>query len=146
MSHFPQDKQALNQPISHCRANNVWRSFGYAFSGLAWVLKTQRNFKIHCGIALIVILTAVLLQVSQADWYWLIAMIGLMLVVECLNTALEAVVDLSVGENYHPIARQAKDVAAAGCFLCALTCMVIGALIFSTYWDFPLLQWGISSY
>lgn len=105
------------------------KSFGYAFSGLAYAFKTQFNFKFHITAMLIAGIAGWYLNLTANDWRWLIAASGLVLLAELFNTAIEVLVDL-VSPSYHEKAKAAKDLAAAAVLLAAITAIGIGLLIF----------------
>src|SRR5437899_1501642 len=87
------------------------RSFRYAFAGLFYVLRTQRNFRIHLAVGALAVLLGAVLRLSAPEWALLAVVITLVLAVEMVNTVVEAVVDLA-SPAYHPLAKIAKDVAA----------------------------------
>lgn len=104
------------------------RSFKYAFSGWWYVLRTQRNTWIHAVLSLSVAAVGVWLQISRYDWALIIISITLVWGSEFLNTALEAVVDLTTEED-HPLAKVGKDVGAAAVLITALAAVLIGLLV-----------------
>jgi diacylglycerol kinase len=104
------------------------RSFGYAAAGLGYLVRTQPNFRVHLAATAAVLLLAVGLSATGVEIAVLMLAIGLVLVAEAMNTALEAVVDLA-SPAIHPLARIAKDVAAAGVLLAALFAAAIGLVI-----------------
>ena len=104
------------------------RSFGYAFSGWWFVIKTQKNAWIHTIASVIVIILALWLAIPERDLAVLILTIGFVWAAEFFNTALEAVVDLST-PAHHPLARVGKDVGAAAVLIAALVSVVIGVLL-----------------
>jgi diacylglycerol kinase len=104
------------------------KSFQYAGEGWWYVLKTQHNAWIHALITFCVVSMGVWLQLSTADWAILILAIMVVWMAEFMNTALEVVVDLSTNE-FHPLAKIAKDVAAACVLLGAIGAAIIGLLI-----------------
>jgi diacylglycerol kinase len=110
------------------RATTVWHSFGYAFAGIWYVYCTQRNAKIHVGIMSAVILMGLFLQLSAAQWAILVVTIGLVLSGEMFNTVVEALVDLTSPE-FHPLAKVAKDAAAGGVLLLAITGVIVGLFV-----------------
>ncbi len=113
------------------RAASRLASFGHALRGLrVWV--TQPNARIHCAAAATVIALGLWLEVSRLEWVALVLAIALVMGAEALNTALEYVVDLASPE-WHPLARDAKDVAAAAVLLCSLGAAVVGLLVFAPY-------------
>lgn len=107
-------------------------SLKYAFSGMAYVFRTQKNTRVYLVFTILVILLAVLLNVSWLEWLILLAMIGLVWAAESINTAIEATIDL-VTEKYHPLAKVAKDTSAAGVLIIALTAALVGLLIFGKH-------------
>jgi diacylglycerol kinase len=104
------------------------RSFYFAFAGLSYFIRTQRNARIELVIALVVCALAWWLKVSRVEWAILIVMIALVLIFEGLNTALEAAVDLASPE-VHPLAKTAKDVAAGMVLIAAIASVIVGLLI-----------------
>ncbi len=112
-----------------------FRSFRYAISGWWFVIKTQRNAWIHTTASVLVIVLAIWLHLTPRDWAVLILTIGFVWSAEFLNTALEAVVDLST-PNQHPLARVGKDVGAAAVLIAALSSIIIGGLVLGP----PLIQ------
>jgi len=117
------------------RANSPFAAFRYAFSGLAYVLRSQRNARLHAIATVLALLISFLLHLPTHSWALIIFAIGLVWMAEFLNTALEAVVDLA-SPDLHPLARVGKDVGAAAVLIAALTAAVIGLLIFGP----PLLD------
>ncbi|NJN16694.1 MAG: diacylglycerol kinase family protein [Oscillochloris sp.] len=104
-------------------------AFGYAFAGVWYLLRTQRNAQIHCLIGACALALAAVLRVARWEWLVLIVTIALVLAVEGVNTAIEAVVDL-VTTQPHPLAKIAKDVAAGTVLICAIASVLVGCLIF----------------
>jgi diacylglycerol kinase (ATP) len=111
------------------RLRRVVRSFGYAFDGLGVMLRTQPNFLVHLGAALLALGLGLLLRLSWGELALIVLTVGLVLVVECVNTALESVCDL-VSPGFHPLVRRAKDVSAAAVLLSALASLGVAALLF----------------
>jgi diacylglycerol kinase len=109
-----------------------FRSFGYAFKGLAILFSTQVHARIHLSAALLVIGMAAYFNLSPGEWSVLILCIIIVLAAEAFNTAIEHLTDL-VSPDYHPLAGKVKDLAAAAVLLCALGAAIIGILILSPY-------------
>lgn len=103
-------------------------SFGHAFSGWRYVLRTQPNAWVHALISGCVFGLALWLRVSVFEWSVLILTMMAVWMAELFNTALEAIVDM-VSPDYHPLAKIAKDVAAAAVLIGASCAVVIGLLI-----------------
>lgn len=121
-SPFP-PKFAIRNPKSQIS------SFGFAFAGLFYVFRTQRNFRIHIAIALAMSLLGWLLGISLAEWAVFGVTVIVVLAAEMTNTMVEALVDL-VSPGYHPLAKVSKDVAAGVVLLTAIGAVVVGLLIF----------------
>ena len=103
-------------------------SFGHAFNGWSYVLRTQPNTWIHATITTLVIILAFWLQLSLQDWAVLLLTIMVVWAAEFFNTAIESMVDLaSPGE--HPLAKISKDAGAAAVLITALISILIGLLI-----------------
>jgi diacylglycerol kinase len=105
------------------------KSFGYALAGIGYTVKTQMNFKIHLTAILAVLLTGWYFRLDSAEWLWIILAIGLVLVAELLNTAIELLVDL-VSPGFNAQAGKVKDIAAGAVLVAAVIAVCIGAVIF----------------
>ena len=103
-------------------------SFRYAFAGWVFVLRTQRNAWVHAAASLAVFLLCLWLGLPGRDWAVIILTVAMVWAAEFINTALEAVVDLST-PGHHPLARVGKDVGAAAVLIAALAAVLIGLLI-----------------
>lgn len=104
------------------------RSFGYAFHGWSYVLRTQPNTWIHATITTLVLMLAFWLQIPLRDWAVLVLTIMVVWVSEFFNTAIESIVDLASPEE-HPLAKISKDAGAAAVLITALVSILIGLLI-----------------
>lgn len=104
------------------------RSFGYAVAGLGYLIRTQPNFRVHVFATIAVVSVAVWVGATPLETAVLLLAIGLVLVGEACNTALEAVVDLA-SPAIHPLAKIAKDVAAAGVLLAAGIAATTGLVV-----------------
>jgi diacylglycerol kinase len=122
------DKSPLPATQSPERAGFL-ASFRFAFAGLAYSFKTQRNFRIHVAIALLAVLAGIIVGLSWVEWAVVALLVVLVLAAEMVNTMIESLVDL-VTQEYHPLAKVAKDVAAGVVLLTAIGAVVVGVLIF----------------
>ena len=104
------------------------RSFGFAFAGLAHIVRTQPNVRIHLVAAVLVLVTALALRVPPAELAILALTVGFVLAAEALNTAIEAAVD-AIGAPPSLAAKHAKDAAAAGVLIAAITAVAVGVLV-----------------
>ena len=116
--------------MSSRRRISTWMAtFQHAFSGLGFVIRTQPNARAHTLATIVVFITGLWLQIEKQDWLILVLTIAMVWMAECFNTALEQVVDL-VSPDIHPLARQAKDVAAAAVLISAIFSLIVGLIIF----------------
>ncbi len=105
------------------------RSFKYAFEGLWYVIRTQHNAWIHAVFTVAVLVLGFWLRVTPFEWALLVLCMMAVWMGEFLNTAVEAVVDM-VSPEFHPLAKTAKDVAAAAVLLGAIGSAIVGLIIF----------------
>ncbi|MCS7031636.1 MAG: diacylglycerol kinase family protein [Gloeomargarita sp. SKYG116] len=109
--------------------STLWQSFWYAGQGLWYAGCSQRNFRIHLAIGSIALVWAAWVHLNLTQTAIIVLTIGLVLALELVNTALEAVVDLTVGQTYHELARIAKDCAAAAVLVTALAALGVAGLL-----------------
>ncbi|MDD3362223.1 MAG: diacylglycerol kinase family protein [Hespellia sp.] len=105
------------------------KSFGYAFEGIFTCISKERNMKIHCVMAILVVAAGTLLHISVTEWCICLILFGLVMALEMVNTAVEAVVDL-VTEERKPLAKIAKDTAAGAVLIAAIMAAIAGCMIF----------------
>ncbi|MCS6814666.1 MAG: diacylglycerol kinase family protein [Cyanobacteria bacterium] len=124
-----------NREFSWKVATNLFISFKYAFSGLTYAFQTQRNFRVHVILGVLAITLAILLRLTRVEVAIIGLTIGAVLAMELLNTAIESVVDLTVKQHYHDLARIAKDCAAGAVLISALIAVLVGcALLLPPLW------------
>ena len=108
------------------------KSFTYAGRGIWLLIKTTHNAWIHIALFLVAVALGAYFHISQTDWVLLIFAAGLVLAAEAFNTAIEIDIDLTSPE-YHPFARDTKDVAAGAVLIAAIAAAIIGIFIFGPY-------------
>jgi len=118
------------------RSRSIVESFRFAFSGLWYALRTQRNTRIHLLIAAAVVALGLWLGLSPTQWAVLALTVGFVLVGEMLNTVAEMLVNL-VSPGYHPLAKVVKDVTAGAVLLAAIISVIVGLLVLGP----PLWAW-----
>ena len=118
------------------RSRSIVESFRFAFSGLWYALRTQRNTRIHLLIAAAVVALGLWLGLSPTQWAVLALTVGFVLVGEMLNTVAEVLVNL-VSPGYHPLAKVVKDVTAGAVLLAAIISGIVGLLVLGP----PLWAW-----
>jgi diacylglycerol kinase (ATP) len=114
------------------RLRRIVRSFGYAVEGLGVMLRTQPNFLVHVTAATVVIVAGLMVHLTPAEFAIVALTIALVLIVECLNTALETVCDL-VSPGFDPLVKRAKDVSAAAVLIGAAGAVVVAVLLFAPH-------------
>lgn len=111
------------------RKITLLRSFFLAFSGVFHSIRHERNMRIHCAAAILVILCGFYFHLSAIEWMFILFAIGGVMSLELMNTAIERTVDL-VTKEYHPLAKKAKDIAAGAVIVYAILSVIIGCIIF----------------
>lgn len=109
-----------------------FRSFSYAIQGILTAAKEQ-NLRFHLISAMIVVIVGYVTGLSLMEWLVLTLIIALVIGTEMINTAIERVVDLS-SPKIHPLAKDAKDIAAGAVLVFAGASVIIGLLIFLPKW------------
>jgi diacylglycerol kinase len=112
------------------------RSFRYAYEGLKYALATQRNMKFHFFVSFVALISALFFHISKIEILFIILAIVLVIMTELINTAIEQTVDLAM-PNQHPVAKIAKDLAAASVLAAAAFAVAVGAIVFFepiNYW------------
>jgi diacylglycerol kinase len=106
-----------------------WRSFSFAGQGVWHTVATQRNMRVHLAAGAAAVAAGLGLGISAVDWACIALAIGLVLTAEALNTVIEALADLCT-EEYHPLAKIAKDAAAGAVLISALAAVGVAVAIF----------------
>jgi diacylglycerol kinase len=106
--------------------------FGYAFSGLWYALRSQRNARVHLAAAVLAIAAGLLLRLSALEFALVAVAIGGVFIAELFNTVIELSLDL-LHPDYHPLAKRAKDVAAGAVLVSALLAVVIALCVFGPH-------------
>lgn len=107
-------------------------SFKHAFSGLAWALSTQPNFRIHLVLSLIALVLSWYFRITRIELVIIVFTIVLGLTAELVNTALESMTDL-ITKEWREEAKIAKDVSAGMMLTAAIGAVVVAVIIFADY-------------
>jgi len=126
------DQNDQNSTVAKFSAVKRAKSFVHAGRGITIFIKTTHNAWIHLVIFAIAVFLGAFLKITHLEWIMLIFAGGLVLVAEAFNTAIEVDMDLTSPE-YHPYARDTKDIAAGAVLIAAVTAAVVGVLIFVPY-------------
>jgi diacylglycerol kinase len=132
----PQEVETQPGVVRPARAAFL-QSFVYAFNGLRYAVRTQRNARVHLVIGLLAIGMGLWLGISPIEWGLVFVAITGVFIAEMLNTVVEACVDLAT-QKYHPLAKVAKDVAAGTVLLNAVLSIIIGLFVFGPHL-FPMI-------
>ena len=109
--------------------SNFWRSFLFAGQGVWHAVRHQRNMRVHLAAAVAAVVAGLVLKISAVGWACVLLAMGLVLTAEMLNTVVESLVDLHTDE-YHPLAKVAKDTAAGAVLVSSLTALAVGLAVF----------------
>ena len=109
--------------------NRLFKSFKYAYEGLKYAFKYEQNILVHFLATILVIIAGIFFIISMTEWLVLTLIIGLVIATELINTSIEATIDL-VTKEVHPLAKVAKDTAAAAVLIFGITALIIGLIIF----------------
>jgi undecaprenol kinase len=112
------------------RSTSLLQSFYHAFAGIASTFKSERNFRVHLIAAGLAVVLGFILKIGSLQWLAVTFSIGLVLTAECINTAVEHIVDLVTERTYHDAAKAAKDTAAAAVLVASLCAAVTGFMVF----------------
>ncbi|HET7449865.1 MAG TPA: diacylglycerol kinase [Gaiellaceae bacterium] len=112
------------------RAPTILDSFNFAFEGIIHVLRTQRNLRIHFGVAVAVLILALIVDVTKIELIALLLSVTFVLIAEMLNTAVEAAIDIAT-TSFDPMAKLAKDIAAGAVLIAAVNALAVGYIVFS---------------
>jgi len=126
---LPPAPAAVSRTLSWRVASSLFTSFGYAWAGLTYAFQTQRNFRIHLIVGSMAIALSIFLKLTPVEVAIITLTCGSVLTMELLNTALESVVDLTVRQTYHELAKIAKDCAAGAVLLSAMFAVLVGATL-----------------
>ncbi|WP_296317779.1 diacylglycerol kinase family protein [Winogradskyella sp. UBA3174] len=108
---------------------NRIKSVGYAFKGMLILIKTEASIKIQLFIAIIVTIAGFYFEISTTEWMFQVAMIGLVMSIEGLNTAVEYIADF-IHPEHHPKIGLIKDVAAGAVFIASIIATIIAGIIY----------------
>ena len=108
---------------------STFKSFSFAFEGIKAALKNEPNFRIHIGLAILAVILGVVFKFSFLELAILALTIGFVLILELINTTLEAVVNL-VSPEIQDQAKIAKDVSAAAVLVSAILSVIVAFFLF----------------
>lgn len=104
------------------------KSFKYAFQGIVYLFRYENNAGVHLIFAFAVVVTGLLLKLTSVEWSLLFIPMGLVMMAEAFNTAIEKLCD-KVSPEIHPVIKTVKDLAAGGVLIAAATAVAVGLVI-----------------
>jgi diacylglycerol kinase (ATP) len=119
----------LPPTVKRVEDNRFWAAFDYAFQGILYATRTQRNMRVHLVAGALALFATLYLRLERAYVAVVVIAIALVIALELVNTAIEAVVDLMT-VAHHPLAKIAKDAAAGAVLIASLAAVVVGYLAF----------------
>jgi diacylglycerol kinase (ATP) len=108
----------------------IFKSFKFSFDGLKYAYTHEQSLALHVIVMAVIIACGFGFHISPMQWVITLVMGALILVAELFNTSIEAVVDM-VTEEYHPLAKVAKDTASAACFVADLIAAGMWLVVFA---------------
>jgi undecaprenol kinase len=116
------------EPRTHGLSMKIVRSFYFAFAGVWYLLRTQRNARIELAIGAAACAMGGWVGIGRVEWAVIVFTIALVLILEGLNTAVECAIDLA-SPDIHPLAKAAKDLAAGMVLIASIASVAVGLLI-----------------
>lgn len=111
------------------RVKRLYKSFVYAFRGLRKTFKEEQNLQIQSFFAFIALILAIILHISKIEWIFIILAIGLVMLMELINSAVERVTDV-LQPRIHDYVKEIKDIMAAVVLFSSIIAFIIGLIIF----------------
>jgi diacylglycerol kinase (ATP) len=108
---------------------NRLKSVGFAFKGMLILIKTEASIQIQVFIAIVMTIAGFNFEISNTEWMMQIAMIGLVMSIEGMNTAVEYISDF-IHPEHHPKIGLIKDIAAGAVFIASIIAVIIAGIIY----------------
>ncbi len=115
---------------SYTTSKDLASSFKYAIKGFQYTFRSQRNFRIHVFIGFLTSIVGAWMKLSFTNIAILVFTISAILILELINTSIEALVDLTIGRRFHPLAQIAKDCSAASVLSGSISSCIIAIVLF----------------
>ncbi len=124
------DKQNPASGAEFKAQNTLLKSFIYAWQGIVATTE-ERNFRVHLLVGVLALVLCAVLRVPLSGWLSVIVCIGVVMATECVNTAIESLVDLA-SPGIHPLAKRAKDCAAGAVLIVSIMAVVVGLVVYGS--------------
>lgn len=125
---MPMDLKDKQKKIS--KNKTFEQSFRFAMAGIKTAYMEEKNMKKHGICGLLAILLGVMLQISISEWLWILFCIFFVFTLEIVNTSFENIVDLVTENQFHPIAKKVKDMAAGAVLTASVFSCVVASIVF----------------
>lgn len=122
-----------DKPTKYWANQNRISAFQAAKAGLITLWKEEFNFRIHLLMTIAVVIAGFIFKITTTEWLIIILLIGHVLALEMVNSAIETVVDMVVGTEWNKFAKRSKDIAAGAVTMMAIIAVIIGFIIFIPY-------------
>ena len=119
----------MNKNTFNKEKKSLINSFNYAIQGLMYSLLSQKNMRIHYVFAIVVIIAMLFFDLNKIEFAIVFMSTIFVVFAELVNTSIESIVDL-VTDEFHPMAKIAKDVAAGSVVVSAINAVVVGYIVF----------------
>ena len=123
------DNRKIIRNLAWQVAPNLLLSFRYAWAGVCYAFTTQRNFRIHTFVGIFAVSLGAFLRIDAVEMAVITMTCAIVMVLELINTAIESVVDLTVKQSYHELAKIAKDCAAGAVLVSAIAAVAVAGFI-----------------
>lgn len=108
------------------------KSFGYALRGIRLVFTSEQNFRIQLFFGFVAVLLGFIFRISASEFLFLFSVIVLILILECINTAIEHLSDV-VKPRLSEQVKMVKDIMAGAVLLASILSVILGICIFWPY-------------
>jgi diacylglycerol kinase len=105
------------------------KSLNYAIQGILYTIKTQSNMRFHVVAGILVVILGIFFRITTIEWLFIITAISVVIIAECVNTAIECTIDL-ITKEHHILAKHSKDTAAGAVLIASIMAIAIGTIIF----------------
>ncbi|MCB1179227.1 MAG: diacylglycerol kinase family protein [Leptospiraceae bacterium] len=108
------------------------KSFTYAFNGFRILFREEHNARIHLVFAILALISGFYFKITTTEWISIIFVIGLVFILEILNSAIENICDF-ISPEYHETIKKVKDLSAAAVLFGAIVSVFVGLIVFLPY-------------
>ncbi len=111
---------------------HIFKTLKYGLEGIMHAIKTERNIRIHFGVAFVVFILGFVIGLSYMEWAVITLSIALVIGLELTNTAIEISWN-HLEPAHHPVVKSIKDVMAGAVLVASIGAFIIGIIVFLPY-------------